>query len=214
MYHLQKAGGVAGVLLGALFVGYLILLSVVLPALGVGPGTLNDPSVGIPFIVRSWLPIVIGGIYMGIAVAFGLLALALYERLQLGSPAAMRAGTMAGIIASGLFLIYAMIQLVGAPAAISVYQHDSVGGGAIYLALRAVANAVNAGALFAAGWALALAGWSALRSHALPGALGGLMICAGAAMSMSFVLLPIGLLGVLIAPLWSLWLGIWLLRGK
>ena len=38
------------------------------------------------------------------------------------------------------------------------------------------------------------------------------MIGAGVAMIVSFVLLPIGLLGVLLAPVWSIWLGITLLR--
>lgn len=213
MRHLQKAGGIAAALLGVLFVGYLFLLSVVLPAQGLGPGTLNDPSVGIPFIALSWLPILIDGLYMGIAATFGLLTLALYERLQPDSPAAMRAGALAGGVASGLFLIYAMINLISAPTTIAIYQHDPSAGGTIYLALRAMANAINAAALFAAGWALVLAGWAALRSHALPAALGSLMIGAGAAMSMSFVLLPLGLLGVLLAPIWSIWLGAALLQG-
>ena len=65
------------------------------------------------------------------------------------------------MLASGLFLIYAMINLVGNPIAVSMYQHDTVAGGIIYVTLRATANAFNAGALFAAGWALLLAGWSA-----------------------------------------------------
>jgi hypothetical protein len=96
---------------------------------------------------------------------------------------------------------------------VSAHQHDPAAGAAIYLTLRVVGNAANAGALFAAGWALALAGWAALRSNDLPKALGFLMLGAGAAMMWSFVLLPIGLLGILLAPVWSIWLGVALLRG-
>src|SRR4051812_48189222 len=106
-----------------------------------------------------------------------------------------------------------MINLIGNPGAVSVYQHDPVVGAAIYLTLRAAANAANAGALFTAGWSLLLAGWAARRSHQVPTLLSHLMVGAGAATSLSFVLLPVGLVGVLLAAAWSLWFGITLLRG-
>jgi hypothetical protein len=95
-----------------------------------------------------------------------------------------------------------------------MYQHDSAAGGVIYVTLRATANAFNAGALFAAGWALLLAGWAGRATNVLPTILGYLMIGAGLAMIVSFVLLPVGLLGVLLAPVWIIWLGMALLRGS
>jgi hypothetical protein len=209
----QKAGGIAAILLGALFSGYILLLAVVLPAQGLGPGALNDPQVGIAFIERSWLPALIGGIYLGIAAAFMLIMSALHEHLGNLAPATARAGVLAGLVASGLFLVYAMVILVGNPSAASVYQSDPLAGSAIYLALRFIGNAVNSGALFAAGWSLLLAGWAAWRSRQVPALLSYLMIGAGVATSLSFILLSIGLLGVLLAPIWSIWLGVVLLRG-
>jgi hypothetical protein len=212
MNNLQKTGAMASLLLGALFIGYIALLAVVLPAQGLGPGTLNNPATGIPFVAASVLPLAIDGIYIGIAAVFLLLTLALCDRLRSSAPIMMPISAAAGLIASGLFLIYAMINIVGNPIAVSMYQHDTVAGGVIYVTLRATANAMNAGALFAAGWALLLAGWSAQGARSLPQLLNYLMIGAGVAMIVSFVLLPIGLLGVLIAPVWSIWLGMTLLR--
>src|SRR4051812_2703278 len=201
-------------LLGALFIGYIALLTIVLPAQGLGPGTLNSPATGIPFVAASVLPLVIDAIYVGIALVFLLLTLALHDRLRSGAPAMMQISAAAGLLASGLFLIYAMINIIGNPIAVSMYQHDTVAGGIVYVTLRATANAIDAGALFAAGWALLLAGWSGRATKGLPSVLGYLMIGAGLAMIVSFVLLPVGLLGVLLAPLWSIWLGITLLRGS
>jgi hypothetical protein len=212
MNKLQKTGAVASMLLGTLFIGYIVLLAVVLPAQGLGPGTLNNPVTGIPFVAASALPLVIDGIYLGIAATFLLITLALYDRLRSDAAVRMQISAVAGLLASGLFLLYAMINLVGNPAAVSLYQHDPSAGGVVYVALRAAANAMNAGALFAAGWALLLAGWSARSAHRLPQVLSYLMIGAGVAMMVSFALLPVGLLGVLLAPVWSIWLGMTLLR--
>ena len=212
MNKLQKTGAAASMLLGALFIGYIGLLAVVLPAQGLGPGTLNNPATGIPFVAASALPLVIDAIYIAIAGTFLLLTLALYERLHPASPVLMQISVVTGALASGMFLLYAMINLVGNPIAVGMYQHDGAAGGVIYITLRATANAFNAGALFAAGWALLLAGWSAHSVRRLPQLLSYLMIGAGIAMIVSFGLLPIGLLGVMIAPVWSIWLGITLLR--
>jgi hypothetical protein len=38
------------------------------------------------------------------------------------------------------------------------------------------------------------------------------MVLAGISMILSFALLPVGLLGVLLAPIWNAWLGFVLLR--
>jgi hypothetical protein len=211
---LQKTGALASIVLGILFLGYLVLLAVVLPAQGLGPGTLNNPATGIPFVAASALPLAIDAIYIGIAVTFLLLTLALFDRLRSAAPALMQISVVTGGLASGLFLLYAMINLVGNPIAVDMYQHDSAAGGVIYVTLRATANAFNAGALFTAGWALLLAGWAGRATNVLPNVLGYLMVGAGLAMIVSFVLLPVGLLGVLLAPVWSIWLGITLLRGR
>jgi len=212
MHNLRRIGGIASMGLGILFLGYIVLLAVVLPAQGLGPGTLNNPATGIPFVAASALPLVIDGIYLGITVTFLLLTLALYDRLRSAAPAVMQVSAVAGLLASGLFLLYAMINLVGNPVAVSLHQHDPSAGGTVYVALRAAANAMNAGALFAAGWALLLAGWSARSARRLPQLLSYLMVGAGVAMITSFVLLPVGLLGVLLAPVWSIWLGVTLLQ--
>src|SRR6476659_8693546 len=69
-----------------------------------------------------------------------------------------------------------MINIVGNPIAVSMYQHDTVAGGIIYVTLRTTANAINAGALFAAGWALLLAGWSGRATKVLTNVLGYVMV--------------------------------------
>lgn len=208
MNNLQKMGSLAAIGLGILFVGYMVLLLIILPAQGYGPGTLNDPANGISFLATSRLPMLIDFIYMGIAVTFLLISLALYERLSAVAPSIMPISVAAGLMASVLFLGYAMINFVGSSVAVSTQQHDALLGSALYLALRTVANGLNAAALFAGGWAILLAGWAARASQQAPARLSYLLIGAGLAMVVSFVLLPVGLLAVLLAPVWSIWLGV------
>lgn len=214
MNNFQKAGGIAALVLSGLFAGYLILLAVILPAQGLGPGTLNDPHTGVRFVATSALPMLIDGVYVGLAAAFLLITLALYGRLRAGAPASMSVSAAAGVLASAMFLLYAMLNLVGMPTVVGLERHDPAAAGTLYLALRTVANATNAGALFAAGWAILLAGRAAITTHALRPSLGWLMVAAGLAMIGSFALLPVGLLAVLLAPIWSVWLGVALLRGS
>ena len=214
MKQLQTTGGIAALCLSGLFVGLLFLLAVMLPGQGLGPHTLDDPATGIPFVATSSLPVMIALIYIGNALVFVPIMLALYQRLRAAAPAVMQVVVVAGLIASGLFLAYGMINLVGAPTVVSAYQHDAARGGAVYLALRLTANAMSAGALFACGWAISLVSWTALRGGGLPKLLSSIMLLAGISMILSFALLSVGLIGVLFAPVWSAWLGFVLLRKR
>jgi hypothetical protein len=186
---------------------------VILPGLGLGPGVLNDPAKGISFLANSLLPGLIDLIYLGNSLVFALIALALYDRLHHDSPAVMQVVVAAGLVASTLFLAYAMINFVGAPTTVSTFRQDTTVGAAVYVALRTVANGLNAGALFAAGIAVLLSGWIGRATGKLPAILGYTMLVAGTCMALSFALLFLGLLGVLLVPLWSIWLGFVLLRS-
>jgi hypothetical protein len=188
------------------------MLVAVLPAQGIGPGALDDPARGLMFIATSNLPRLIDGVYLAIAAVFLVITLALEARLGGVATAPMQIGGAAGRVASGLFLLYAMLHVVGDALALRIYRHDPATAGSIYLTLRAVANAANAGALLAAGCTILLAGCAALAGRQLPRLLCSLLIVAGLAMSLSFVVLPIGLLGALLVPIWSIWLGVVLLR--
>lgn len=208
MNRLQKTGSLAAFGLGALFVAYLLLLMLVLPARGAGPGTLNDPTIGLAFVTTSPLPVVIDCIYLGMATAFLLITCALYERLGSLTPGLMQLSAATGVMGSVLFLSYGMINFVGNPVVIHTAVYDAVMGHTLYLALRTVGNGLNAAALFAAGWSILLAGWAARDSARFTPSLSNLLMLAGVTLMGSFALLPIGLLGLLLGPVWSIWLGI------
>ena len=211
MHRSHTVGGIAALALSALFTLFLLLLAIVLPSQGFGPGELNDPAKGIPFIASSRLATAI--IYIGFALAFVPLTLALYHRVHAAAPLTMQLVVWAGITTSTLFLAYAMLNVIGNATVVSVYNHDALTGGAAYVTLRAAANAMSAGALFAAGCEILLAGLAALHTQRMPKVLGAVMLVAGSATLLSFAVLPLGLFGLVLAPIWSSWLGIVLLRA-
>lgn len=212
MQRFSKVSGIAALLLSGLFVAFVFLLAVVLPQQGLGPGGLDDPTAGIPFVSISPLPTIINLIYLGIALAFIMIMLGLYERLQPLAPAVMVTVVIAGVIASTLFLTYAMLNFVATPKIVSLSATNVKMSEIVYVALRVTANAMSAGGLFAAGSALFLTSWAALKYDGLPKMLSVLMGFAAVSMILSFASLSIGLLGVILAPLWSVWLGVILLR--
>lgn len=211
--QMRTVGSVGALVFGLLFVVLIVLLAVVLPGQGLGPGTLYAPASGVPFIENSSLPALIAFIYIGISVGIVLIVFALYERLSAANPALMLLVAAASVVASSLFLGYAMIDLTGNPHVVSAYRDDPILGGAVYVALRTAGNALNAGALFATGLAIGFVGWVARSTNRLPKPLSYLLIVAGAATTLSFIVLPLGLVAVLLAPIWSIWLGVLLWRS-
>ncbi len=214
MKQRHTVGGIAALCLSAVFIGLLLLLAVVLPSQGFGPHTLDDPTTGMRFVATSWLPSVLSLISIGTALAFVPLTLALVHRLRAVAPTAIYVIVAAGVIASGAWLAYGMINIVGAPVIVTAYQHDPALARAIYLALRLTANDMNASAILAAGCTICLSSWTALRVGAVPKVLSFLMLLSSIAMILSFALLSVGLIGVLVAPVWSAWLGVVLLSKQ
>lgn len=210
---LRTIGGFAALALGGLFIALLVLLAGVLPSLGFGPGALNDPAIGVKFLATPW-PALIAFIYLGIALTFGVITLAMNTWFEPAMPALRQLLAASGLVAATLFLAYAMINFIGSPYIVSAYQQDPTLGAAIYLALRIIGNGINAGALFAAGLATWWIGWIGFRTGQTSKILNGLLLVTGVCTTLSFAILPLGLLGVLLAPIWSIWLGVLLLRSK
>lgn len=209
---LYRLGGLAALGLGGLFILLLIVLAGILPAQGFGPGALNDPAIGIRFLSTSIWPSVIASIYLGVAVTFALMALVVAEWLETRGASFTQIIKFIGLAAGTLFLAYAMINIISSASIVSAYQHDPALGSALYLAARIIGNGLNSAALFAAGLATTLIGWAGIKTQAFSRFLGAILIIAGICTTLSFVVLPLGLLGVLLAPVWAIWLGVVILK--
>jgi hypothetical protein len=159
MKNIQKIGGFASLAFGLAFTVLLILL-ITIASQGYVPGSGNNPAKALEFAGSSPLPYMIYLLYMLSALLIVLIVLALADRMQEHAPVRMQLAIIAASAAGILFLTYAMLGYVGEPLLIGVYQQDASLGASAYLAMRVVSNALNSGAIFAAGWAILLAGWA------------------------------------------------------
>ncbi len=215
MKDFQKVGGVGAFLQAAFFVMLFVYIFVVLPSQGLaGPTALNDPAKALPFAANSPILSLVNLIFVPLVIGIILVVLALYERLQAGSPGVVRIATAAGLVATALFLARAMIGFIAPPQLAQLYAHNPAEAGAAYLALSLVIGGLNNAAIFAVGSFQLLVSWAALRTGGLSKPLSYLGLLTGVVGILAFTIPLGGLIGAAITLVWSLWLGVVLLRAQ
>ena len=213
MKNLQKIGGFAALYLAAalLFalVGYLLIV-----------GTLDvvDPVEKVAQLVdnQAFLYILNLIAYVIWGIVMVPLTLALYERLKAGSPAMMQIATAIGLIWACIVIASGQVSNLGMNTVVDLYGKDPAQAATVWMAIDSVANGLgSAGGEILGGTWILLVSWGALRGRGLSRALNYLGALVGAAGLFSAIPV-IGVPGTVIFGLgkmvWSLWLGIVMLR--
>jgi len=216
MNTFQKAGGVAALTHAfAYLVGIIIAVTLIFPVLDA------DTSGYIKFVsdnqllMHIWILIC----YWGSAITVVVMALALYDRLKAGSPGLMQVATAFGLIWAGLIIASGNLMLNDFHVVADLYAIDPTQAATAWTILEAVENGITSGnELVGSLWVLLLS-YSALRYGGLPKTLS----FAGIALAIIGIctLIPdlTSLAGVAFAfglgmVVWSIWLGIVMLRNK
>jgi hypothetical protein len=207
---LQKIGGVASMANAVLTVIFLLIFLVVFPRLGLmGPQDSMDPAKGIPAWAAS--PFTFFSfeiIYVLYGIIFLLIMLALRERMQADAPIITRVVIIATSITCTLWLAAGLVEhAVRLPI---VNARDT----SAYRAAMGVFFGLSDAGDHASGWASLLIGIAALKTGKLPRVLGYLSVLLGLLFILDFLSLAIGLAGLCVLIIWSLWLGTVLLRTK
>jgi len=207
---LQKAGGVASIANAVLTVIFLLIFLVVFPRLGLmGPEDSMDPAKGI----RAWVasPLTFFSfeiIYILYGIIFLLVMLALRERMQADAPILTQIALIVTSIACALWLAAGLVEhAVRLPI---VNARDT----SAYRAAMGVFFGLSDGGDHASGWASLLMGVAALKSAKLPRILGYLTVLVGLLFILDFISLALGMVGLCVWVIWSVWLGRVLLRTK
>ena len=213
MKNLQKMGGIAALYLAAalLFamVGYLLIL-----------GTLDvvDPMEKVAQLVdnQAFLYILNLVAYVIWGIVMIPLALALYDRLKASSPAVMQIATAIGLIWACIVIASGQVSNLGMNAVVDLYSKDPAQAATVWVAIDSVANGLgSAGGEILGGTWILLVSWAALRGRGLSKALNYLGVLVGVAGLFSAVPALFGALGIIFGlgkMVWSLWLGIIMLR--
>jgi hypothetical protein len=213
MKNLQKLGGFAALYLAAalLFamVGYLLIL-----------GTLDvvDPVDKVIQLVDNqafmYLLNMIAYVIWGIVMIP--LTLALYERLKAGSPAMMQIATAIGLIWACIVIASGQVSNFGMNTVVDLYGSDPAQAATVWMAIDSVANGLgSAGGEILGGTWMLLVSWAALRGRELSSGLNYLGVLVGAAGLFSAIPALFGVFVIIFGlgkMVWSLWLGIVMLR--
>lgn len=161
------------------------------------------------------------GMYLATYILFGfvlgVLAFALYDRLQSRSPAMMRVATAIGLLWSFALVASGMIYTYGMTTIVTLAKTDLLQAQGVWQAIEPVAMGLGgAGGEILGGLWVLLVSVVALRSGLLPKALDWLGIGIGAAGILSVIppLHDIGMVYGLLQILWLVWLGVVLIRTR
>jgi hypothetical protein len=155
--------------------------------------------------------------YVFYGFAVGVLAFALHDRLQSHAPATMRAATAVGLLWSVALVASGMIWDYGMTTVVTLLKTDPAHAQAVWQSVEPVSEALGGagGELLGGLWILLLS-VVAVRSGALPKALGWFGVVIGSAGLVSVVpgLHHAAILFGLALIVWCAWVGVVLVRTK
>jgi hypothetical protein len=215
MSKLQKMGGIA-----ALYSAAALLFALVGYLLIVGTLDVVDPLEKVVQLVDNQALLYILNLiaYVIWGIVMVPLTLALYERLKAGSPAIMQTATAIGLIWACIVIASGQVSNMGMDTVVDLYRKDPTQAATAWMAIESVANGLSSaqGEILGGTWML-LVSWAALRQRGLSRALNYVGALVGAVGLLSAIP-AIGVPGTAVFGLgkmvWSLWLGIVMLRGR
>ena len=213
MKNLQKMGGIAALYSAAALLFAMVGFLLVLDTMGI-----VDPAQQVASIVenQAFMHILYLITYVIWGIAMVPLALALNERLKAGSPAIMQIATAIGLIWACIVIASGQVTNMGMDTVVDLYSKDPTQAVTAWLAIESVAKGLSSagGEILGGTWVL-LVSWAALRGRGLSRALNYFGVLVGAVGLFSVVIGEPGtVIFGLVKMVWSLWLGIVMLRSK
>lgn len=217
MKNLQKMGGIAALIGAATNLLALVVFAVFLAPKGFGSEA-AAPSQILALLAdnQAWLRVWYEIQYFVFGVSLIVLSLALYERLQAGSPALTHAATTIGLIWAVLVMVIGALIINNLNTVVKLYGENPAQAATVWRTLDAVETGLGGGGgetLASSLWFLLL-GWAALQARELPRGLNYFGVVIGGAGLLSVALASLGLMVVygLGLIIWLVWLGIVMLR--
>lgn len=209
MRELQKTAGIASL------VNAFICVANVLVILGaLRTEMVSDPRLMAEQVRANPFPIAVLELLKILSAACGLfIVFAIHRRLKENSYQITRVATLAGITSVGLLLTAGALGLIAIALADRAQAASQSIGMAAYLRYSGIINRLGLGAVFASGIWYILVSFFGISTGWLPRKLGYIGVPLGVASLIAFALPPFALLVLVLGLIWSIWLGIFLLRA-
>lgn len=216
MKNMQKMGGVAALIGAAAWVvGIVLGFTILAPFVSGELDSLQEVAyiADNQAIMTAWNLI----IYVVFGVVQAVLALALYERLKVGSPAMVQTATAFGLIWVGLVIAIGMVANSDLGVVAGLYGEDPAQAATIWLALDSVETGLGGGETIAGSLWVMLICWAALRAGGLSRVLSYFGVLIGLTGILSTVIPALEMVGIVFGLgfiVWFAWLGIVMLRSS
>jgi Domain of unknown function (DUF4386) len=210
----QKAGGVAALYLALAFVAAMPYFLLVVDYQGA-----TTIAAKVTLVVSNYASLYAMYLvtYVFFGITLGVLAFALYDRLRAAAPSTARIATAIGLLWAVVLVASGMVWNYGMTTIVAMVKTDPTQAGLVWQAIEPVAQGLGgAGGEILGGLWVLLVSWVALRSGALPKALGWLGVVVGVVGLTSVVpalhdaAIGFGLLEIV----WFVWVGVVLMRTK
>jgi len=212
--NLQKAGGIASMLMAASYlVGFWLYFSL-LDASGY-----TGPVQQVAFLIETQTIQHIGNLLIYVAASLFLLVLvlALHERLKTFSVSVMQIATALGLIWVTVVLAAGMVLNVGMETVIGLYEKDPTFAASVWSAVYTVHNGLGGGTEIVGGIWLLLVSWAAFKAGVFHAVLNAIGVIVGVAGVLS-IIPAFGEIGGAMFGLgqivWFIWLGALMLRDS
>lgn len=208
----QKAGGWAALYLA---LAYLVAMPYFL--LFADYQSATDPAEKVAALVagHDGMRVMYLVTYVLFGVVLAVLALALHRRLREGAPLLAQVATVAGLVWAVMLVASGLVFNAGMDAVVGLSASDAAQAASVWQAVEPVAQGLGGagGELLGGLWVL-LVSVAALRTRALPRALGRLGVAVGAAglLSVAPALGDLAYLFGLLQIAWFVWLSVVMLR--
>ncbi|PKQ15725.1 MAG: hypothetical protein CVT67_08390 [Actinobacteria bacterium HGW-Actinobacteria-7] len=210
----QKAGGMAALYLALAYIAAMPYFLLVVDYQGATTGA-DKVAVIVGNYASMYTMYLVTYVFFG--VVLGVLAFALYDRLRAYAPSTARIATAVGLLWSFALVTSGMVWNYGMTTVIALVKTDPTQAQVVWQSVEPITNALGgAGGEFLGGLWVLLVSWIALRSGALPKALGWLGMVIGVS-GLASVVPPVhdaayafGLLQIV----WFVWIGVALMRTK
>lgn len=212
----QKAGGLAALAHAfAYLLGIILAVTLIFPVLDGDVTRYFEFVRDNPYLMHSWILIA----YWGSAISVVFMALALFHRLNSRSTVLVQAATVFGLIWAGLIIASANLMLNDFRVITDIFINDVSLAPTVWTILEAVENGIISGNELVGSLWVSLISIAALRKGGLPNVLNILGVVLGVLGIITLAPNIADFMGVAFAfgmgmVVWSIWLGIVLLREK
>ncbi len=169
----QKLAGIAAIALGGLFLGMIVIFSVVDHWLGLGLKEIRRPELALP--ILSKMPGLLSLYLLGIPFAGLLLVIALgiHERLRQVAPNLAAAAKALAIAFVALVMAADMIRIVGFNRVLDLYTIETDAAASLFVTVMSIADGLGLAAIMLLGFWQLVVGWIGLSAKRI-----GWWVCA------------------------------------